>query len=366
MELEYKEDWEQARERIGAWWQGEVIDRAVIQVTAPKAGSTYVAPAIPDDRLLEWSTDPDCVIPRLEQAVAATYWGGEAVPVMFPVSISLVAIPAAYLGCPYTIVPISYSGWASPIITDWATRRKLTFDPQNKWWLLSRQLLQAASQRAPGRYCVGLPDLNGPGELAALLRGPDRLAIDLLEQPDAVKAALVEANAAWLRYWEASIGTIHQWQGGYVHWMGIWSDVPSTDLQCDFSCMISPAMFQEFFLPGLDQQAAWVSRTIYHLDGPNAIRHLDLLLALPHLTGIQWVPGAGALPMSRWIRLLRRIQAGGKLLVAECEPWEVEVLLGELEPEGLLVKTHCASESEARELLRHAARWSAHRQWVVA
>ena len=182
MELEYKEDWEQARERIAAWWQGEVIDRAVIQVTAPKAGSTYVAPAIPDDRLLEWFTDPDCVISRLEQAVAATYWGGEAVPVMFPVSISLVAIPAAYLGCPYTIVPISYSGWASPIITDWATRHKLTFDPQNKWWLLSRQLLQTASQRAPGRYCVGLPDLNGPGELVALLRGPDRLAIDLLEE----------------------------------------------------------------------------------------------------------------------------------------------------------------------------------------
>ncbi len=365
MDLEYKQDWEPARERIAAWWQGQVIDRAVIQVTAPRDGSTYVAPIIPDDHLFEWFTDPEWVIPRLERNIEATYWGGEAVPVMFPVSISMVAILAAYLGCPYTIVPVSYSGWASPIVTDWASRRKLAFDPENKWWLLSRELLQAASRRAPGRYYVGVPDLNGPGEMLARLRGPEELAIDLLERPEAVKAALVEANSAWLRYWEACVGTIHQWLGGYVHWMGIWSDVPSTDLQCDFSCMISPAMFREFFLPGLKQQTEWVGRTIYHLDGPNAVRHLDLLLALPRLTGIQWVPGAGAAPVSRWIRLLRRIQAGGKLLVVSCEPSEVETLLSELEPEGLWISTQCASESEARELLQRAVRWTAHRQWVV-
>lgn len=365
MELEYKEDWERAQERVDAWWQGQVVDRAVIQVTAPKDGSAYVVPPIPDSRLLEWFTDPDRVIPRLERSLEATYWGGEAFPVMFPVSISLVAILAAYLGCPYTIAPISYSGWASPIVEDWGSRSTLAFDPQNKWWLLSRELLQAASQRAPGRYYVGVPDLNGPGEMLARLRGPERLATDLLEQPEAVKAALVEANAAWLRYWEACVGTIHQWLGGYLHWMGIWSDVPSTDLQCDFSCMISPAMFQEFFLPALGQQTTWVSRTIYHLDGPNAARHLDLLLSLPKLTGIQWVPGAGAPPMSRWIRLLRRIQAGGKLLVIGCEPSEVETLLSELEPEGLWISTQCASEGQARDLLRKAVAWTAHRQWVV-
>jgi hypothetical protein len=30
-----------------------------------------------------------------------------------------------------------------------------------------------------------------------------------------------------------------------------------------------------------------VERTIYHLDGPDAIRHLDALLELPALDGIQ-------------------------------------------------------------------------------
>jgi 5-methyltetrahydrofolate--homocysteine methyltransferase len=128
--------------------------------------------------------------------------------------------------------------------------------------------------------------------------------------------------------------------------------------------MISPRMFEDLFLPYLEQQTRWVRRTVYHLDGPNAIRHLDLLMSLPELDGIQWVPGAGAPPMSAWIRLLRRVQAGGKLLVLSCGPEEVETLLSALEPEGLLLSTHCDSDEEAVALLQNVTRWTARKQWV--
>ena len=70
--------------------------------------------------------------------------------------------------------------------------------------------------------------------------------------------------------------------------------------------------------------------------------------------------------MSAWIRLLRRIQAKGKLLVLECGPCEVKTLLSELEPEGLLLSTHCGSEQEARTLLNNVAGWTARKQWVMA
>jgi hypothetical protein len=366
MELIYKDDWQPAEERMQAWWHGEILDRAVVQVTAPRADSALPPgpTQVPEDDLLAWFTDPQRVVRRLERAVQNTYWGGEAFPVVYPVSISLVAILAAYLGCPYRVVPVSNSGWASPILDDWDARPRLAFDPHNEWWITSRKLLEAASRRAQDRYYVGVPDLNGPGEIVARMRGEERLAVDLLERPAEVEAAVEEVNRAWLRYWEACVGLIHGWVGGYVYWMGLWSDLPSIDLQCDFSCMISPHMFEKLFLPGIEQQTRWIDRTIYHLDGPNAIRHLDLLLSLPRLDGIQWVPGAGAPPMSRWIRLLRRIQARGKLLVLSCEAWEVETLLSELEPEGLLLSTHCASEEEARDLLRHVPGWTAGRQWV--
>jgi len=373
MELITKPDWQEAEKRIDAWWHGEIIDRAVLQVTAPKLGPSpeYAAlgssAGITDPaQLMRWFTDPAVVIPRLEKHVEMTCWGGEAFPVIFPVAVHLVAIVAAYLGAPYRPVPGSDSAWAEAIIEDWGAWPPLAYNPESPWWLISKKLLEAASPRAPGRYHIGVPDLNGPTEVVALLRGTERLLVDLLEAPEAVKQAVDEANLAWLRYWQAAIGIIHQHIGGYIYWIGIPSDRPSIDLQCDVSCMVSPKLFEEVFLPSIEQQTRWVERTIYHLDGPDAIRHLDALLALPHLSGIQWVPGAGAPPMSKWIRLLRRIQAKGKLLVLNCEPWEVEILLAELEPEGLCLQTSCPTVEMAADLLAKTPRWTKKRRWVTA
>jgi len=366
MMLQNKDDWPKARQRYDAWWHGDIVDRAAIRVIAPwralEPGEAFDYPMEPkglsEKELFDWFTDPEQVIPRLEQEMEAVYWGGEAFPVAFPVATRLVAILAAYLGCPYRVFPGSNSGWADPIIDDWQQRPRLAFDPQNEWWRTSKRLLEAAAQRGVGRYYVGIPDLNGPGEIVARLRGTQELAMDLIDQPDAIPPVLEEVNNAWLRYWQACVGVIHQSMGGYIYWMGIWSDSPSIDLQCDFSCMISPEMFEKFFLPAIERQTQWVGRTIYHLDGPGAVRHLDALLSLPELDGIQWVPGAGAPPMSEWIPLLRRIQAKDKLLVLPCEKWEVETLLTELEPEGVLLDTTCDSPEEAKALLRGVERWT--------
>jgi len=371
MDVVGKPDADQAAERLAAWWEGELVDRAVVQVTAPRAGLSRadLAPlnspvGLPQADMLAWFTDLQQVLPRMELRVASTFWGGEAIPVAFPVSTSLVAILAAYLGCPYAVT--SGTGWADPIVTDWANRPRFAFDPHNEWWLRSRRLLEAAAEQAAGRYFIGLPDLNGPSQILALLRDPQQLALDLIDDPIPLPVALDEVNRAWLRYYQASVGAVHQYVGDYFFWMGIWSDRPAVDLQNDFSCLISTRMFDDLFLPGLEEQTRWVERTIYHLDGPGAIRHLDALLSLPRLTGIQWVPGAGAAPMSHWIRLLRRIQAGGKRLVLACEPQEVEVLLAELEPEGLLLSTSCPSEEGARDLLAHVPGWMQRRQWAAA
>ena len=372
MQLAYKADGERAQQRMEAWWEGEIVDRAVILVRAPRTGHeaeyarlTAENPQVSEDEIRAWFTDPDQVIPRQERLVEITYWGGEAMPVIFPMATRMVAILAAFVGCPYQLHAPSHTGWAEPIIDDWNDRPPLCFDPDNAWWQTAQRLLDAGARRAPGRFYVGLPDLNGPTEILSRLRDPQRLAIDLLEQPEAVVEALDEVNEAWYRYFQACIGTIHQWVGGYFTWMGLWSDRPSADLQSDVSCLISPRMFETLLLPAIEQQTRWVERTIYHLDGPDAVRHLDLLLDLPHLDGIQWVPGAGAPPMSAWIRLLRRIQSRNKRLVLYCEAHEVETLMEHLEPEGLLLNTHCASQAQAEDLVQQVGRWTAPKQWLI-
>ena len=345
-----KEDSTEAVRRVEAWWNHEIIDRAAVRVIAPRG--VYPEKEYVGD-LERYFTDPDLVIPRLEETLARWYFGGEAFPMGLP--ISTVAILGSFLGC-----RVRFTGtgtiWSDPIIDDPRDLPNLDFNPENKWWKAAKHLMECFAQRADG-YHVAHPDLNGPTEALARLRGTQRLALDFVDNPDYIKPAIDRITQAWFRYWEESVKIVQK-TGGYFHWMGIWSDLPSVDLQSDFSCMISPEMFNEHFLPSIEAQTRMVERTMYHLDGPGAIKHLDALLALPHLDGIQWVRGSGAKPIEHWIPLLRRIQNAGKLVFTDCGRTSVERLLEELRPEGLLLHVSCDSVDEARDLLRRVEGWT--------
>lgn len=373
LNIDAKDGWKEAKERMEAWWNAEVIDRVAIKVTAPKKSiegsqgwimTTGFPIARSDNSIIEidnsnfenFFTNPDIQIPYIENLIAETYWGGEAFPIMFPVSIRMVAILAGYLGSPLKFVE-SGTTWSEPIIKNWENRKKLAFNPLNEWWEKSKLLYKQALTGSKGRYIVGVPDLNGPSEILCLLRGHDKISLDIIENPGEILKAMEEVNYAWYRYWQALHGIIHQYIGGYVFWMAIWSEIAATDLQCDYSCMISQEHFNRFFLPFIEKQTEWIPRSLYHLDGPGAIRHLDSLLALPKLTGIQWTPGAGAAPMVEWIPLLKKIQKAGKILYVICEKHEVRRLVEELEPEGLLLDTSCGSVKEAEEIIKSIRKW---------
>ncbi len=345
-------DWLRTRARFEAWWEGELLDRPIIQVTAPREPVALASPPDDEQELLKWFTDPAQVVDRVQREVVETYYAGDAFPLVFPVSGSLAAIQAAYLGCPYHVQPISNSGWAEPIIHSWDEAPQINVDPDNWWWQRSQVLLELAAQRSLGNYTVGIPDLQGGGEILALLRGAERLAMDLLDHPDCVLPAIEQINHAWLYYYQRCFEIIHTYGEGWTDWLGIWSDQPAVTVECDFNAMISPRMFDRFFMPAVEQQCAWIGRTIFHLDGPGALTHLQTLLGLPGLNGIQWVPGAESAQMTEWIPLLQTIQAAGKLLVLSCEPWEVNTLLTELRPEGVLLQTRCSSPAMADELMR--------------
>jgi 5-methyltetrahydrofolate--homocysteine methyltransferase len=66
-------------------------------------------------------------------------------------------------------------------------------------------------------------------------------------------------------------------------------------------------------MPDLDTCCDYLDQGFYHLDGPGQIRHLDLLLSMPRLRGIQWIPGDGHPPADQWPDLLKRIIDAGKL-----------------------------------------------------
>jgi 5-methyltetrahydrofolate--homocysteine methyltransferase len=83
-------------------------------------------------------------------------------------------------------------------------------------------------------------------------------------------------------------------------------------LQCDFSYMIGPRMFKQFALPELAATCQRLPRSFYHLDGVGEVPHLDHLLGIPELDGIQWIPGDGKPDCAHWPEIYQRVHAGGK------------------------------------------------------
>jgi hypothetical protein len=80
--------------------------------------------------------------------------------------------------------------------------------------------------------------------------------------------------------------------------------------------MISPAMYRRFVLPDVRACAQRIEYPFYHLDGIGALSHVEALLSVETLRGIQWNPGDGKPPAEEWIDLYKRIRAAGKLVQA--------------------------------------------------
>jgi hypothetical protein len=283
--------------------------------------------------------------------VKRTYYAGDAFPVIDPVHLGLAAIQTAYMGAEYKVDPLTLTGWTEPIITNWGTRPTLSVDPGNFWWQSSQRLLERAAAHCRNNCGIAIPDLQGGGEILALLRGTENLAVDLYDHPCEIAPALEEINQAWLFYFKRCYELIHQHSEGYVDWLGLWSDKPAVTVECDFMVMISPSAFKKYFLPALVQQVNWMERSVFHLDGPGAIPHLETLLAIPNLNAIQWVPTPEKPHASEWIPLLKKIQAHNKSVVVDCESWEIISLLEELHPDQLVLTTTCSSPQEADELV---------------
>jgi hypothetical protein len=121
--------------------------------------------------------------------------------------------------------------------------------------------------------------------------------------------------------------------------------------------MISQKDFRRFALPYLREQCQRIDYTLYHLDGVDALRHLDAVLEIEKLKAVQWTPGAGQPQGGNpcWYDLYRRIRKAGKsVMPCWVEPQELRPLLDQVGPEGLNILMHFRSEREIDKAVRIA------------
>lgn len=77
--MRYREDWEKSKARQAAFWNGEILDRCCVSITAPRDGAGS-APSFTRDEA--YYTDPQAVIAANRAQMERTYYAGDAFPCM--------------------------------------------------------------------------------------------------------------------------------------------------------------------------------------------------------------------------------------------------------------------------------------------
>lgn len=343
------DNFDRIEQRYREYWAKENHDRPLMDIRAYRYDYRTKIPSYPGTLKERW-LDTEYVIKKERAVLEATCFLGEAYPLVNP---NLGPdVFGAYFGC----------GIEFGEDTSWANRHfeKIEdvdcsgINPDNFWLKKTVELTEAMVSDSRGDYLVGITDIHPGMDGLVSLRGPENLCFDLFEEPELVKEKSFQMCERFKEVYTLLNGIIQKGQKGNSNWMGIYHPEGWYVTSCDFMGMISEEMYQEFVEPELKEEISFLKNTIFHLDGPGALRHLDNLLKLPDLDGIQWVYGAGQPTAAHWIPVLKKIQDAGKRIHIDIVPSDLPLLLENLKPEGVLYRVNCNSVEEAEAVMKMA------------
>ena len=354
--LLYREDLDEVRRRLTTWWNGGDIGRPAMQITAPRVQPLEVLPALPAPP--GWVTDYsttnfDYRVHLSARACAGTHYLAEAVPNVAPdLAPNCLAL---YLGCKGLEMPGTV--WCEPCM-DSPEEARFEYDPENFYWNFSLRLGREQLRLGKDKFLIQFPDLIEGLDTLAAMRGTEHLLLDLLERPEWARGCLRQITDRYFHYYDILYGQYRDEVGGSVFWA--WAPGRMAKFQCDFSAMISPAMFGEFMVPVLNEMCARVSYCMYHWDGPGALPHHAHLLSIKPLKMLQWTPGAGREETwhPRWWPLYHRTFDAGKKMYVWCDTLKnLRRLKKEFGPQfkQFLINMGAKSPHDAAELLKTAS-----------
>lgn len=248
--------------------------------------------------------------------------------------------------------------WFKPCIDrdDPESHPPLYFNAESRWWRITEETLRACLILSQGSYLVGCPDLIENIDIVAALRDPQLLLMDMIERPDWVIEKVWEVNDIYFAAYQKIYDMVKLADGSSCFAaFRLWGPGKTAKVQCDTSAMFSQQMFSKFVVPALTAQCEWLDHSMFHLDGHQCIRHLDLLLEIDALDAIEWTPDP-QVPTggdAEWYPMYRKILEAGKSVQAVgVNVEEVEPMLDAVGGKGLYIQTAVTDEAQVEQLLR--------------
>lgn len=132
--------------------------------------------------------------------------------------------------------------------------------------------------------------------------------------------------------------------------------------------MLSPDNFRDFIQESLREQAKKMDQVLYHLDGPDCIRHLDAIMEIDEIDALQWTSGDAGPDgtLEEWDIIYDKVRKAGKSLwvkgySGEFEDWlnKVDRIVKKYGSHSLFLMFPEMSMEQAEKLLDYADKnWS--------
>lgn len=296
-------------QRFEDWWRRDNHGLPLMRVVARR--DVAVTPPAPPQDLMRKYTDADYLLAYQRAYDASHEYLADSFAALSadlgPGSLAL------YLGAEPRFAPSTV--WYEPCISDIENQPPLKFDPENHWWKLHLALIKKLRAAAGEDFRINIPDLIENIDIYAAMRGPQDALYDIMDYPERVEELIRQIDDTYFEYYDALCDIVRDSEGvtSYTAF-SILGRGRVAKIQCDFSAMMSPAQFRRFIQPALRRQTLRLDHSLYHLDGPDAIRHVPAIMELERLDALQWTCGAGqpdgACP--RWYGIYDQVAAAGK------------------------------------------------------
>lgn len=353
----FRETYKDAISGYEKFWERKNSDRPVLNFAYEKKGGIPLKK--PESLEQKW-LDEEFIIENYKKFLTNVGYVAEGVPNLFtnlgPGSL------AACIGGSYGLADNTIWFDEVKFITDWENPPEIAINENSKMWQNVLRLQKRYAKEPDINFSVA--DIGGIMDIIAALRSTEDLLFDLYDYPDEVIAFSQKVKKLWYEAFNQQVESVKNHSGIYNTWMNIPSLKPWYPLQCDFCYMLSPEHFEKFVLGDLAEMANYLERSIYHLDGVGELPHVNMLLDINKLGGIQWTAGDGQAPLwdEKWYPLYKKIQDKNKNIVLiggvnENNIEGAERLVKTLDPTGLYISADFTSREKAEDMAEKITRW---------
>lgn len=364
--MKYKNNWEETKVKFTNWWAQKNVGRPLMVVVVNKEGADD---PLPEELVYKTIDDKyrnaELMIKRYRHYCENHEFLAESFPNMSadfgPGSI------AGYIGS--EIVFNKDTVWFCEFVEDFADLPPIKFDPENKWWREHYALAKKARELAGDDFYIGIPDLMENIDVLASLRGAQNMIFDMIDEPEITEERIKQISDIYFEYYDRFYDIVKDDEGSSCYTVfQIWGKGKTVKLQCDFSAMMSPSNFRDFIQQPLRDQAKKLDNILYHLDGPDAIKHMDALMEIDEIDALQWTSGDHGPDgtLEDWYVIYDKARKAGKSLwikvyTGELEDWIIGVdkLVQRYGSHSMLLHFPEMSEKDAEKLLDYAEKhWS--------